>query len=71
MTANNNNEIADGVNVKTVNGKHGSFQILRIDVKLFEDWMNKNKCDNHVTIAIYPRKEKDEWNNTHTPKLFK
>ena len=68
---NNNNNIAEGVNIKTINGKYGSFQIIRVYIPKFTKWMQENKDENNcVTLALYPRKEVDEYNNTHTPKKF-
>ncbi|HOD89176.1 MAG TPA: hypothetical protein PKN53_09260 [Bacteroidales bacterium] len=65
------NNTAEGLNVKTINGKHGSFQVLRVYIPKFSKWIEENKDKNDcITLALYPRREADEYNNTHTPKKF-
>lgn len=70
MEAKDKKHIIGGMNVKTINGKYGSFQILKVDVEAFNEWVNTNNKGRYLTIAIYPRKDPDMFNNTHTPTFF-
>ena len=67
----NHQDFAQGVRVKTVAGKYGDFQLLKIDVEDFMEWANKNKNEyGNVCIALYKRKNADEFLNTHNPVKF-
>jgi hypothetical protein len=64
-------DFAQGVRVKTIKGKHGDFQLLKIDVEDFTAWAEKNKNEHgNVSIALYKRKVVDEYLNSHNPVKF-
>ena len=66
-----NTDVAKGINIKTINGKQGDFLIARIDISRFTDWTSSRVDENFLlTIALYKRRQKDQYGNTHTPVYF-
>lgn len=63
-------KIVKGINAKTINGKHGQFIVLKIDIERLCNFLRERSDDGTVMVALYPRQEPDEFHNTHTPKLF-